>query len=86
METTAETKLLAKDAPFSSSSREDTEAMLGRVSCPVLAIADELRALRPGLEVHWLARPEHRASQGGPASTRGIRGYPAVARIARLSP
>jgi predicted glycosyltransferase len=38
MDTSAETNLLFVDAPFSSSSREDTEAILARVSCPVLAI------------------------------------------------
>ena len=47
METTAETKLLAKDAPFSSSSREDTEAMLGRVSCRVLAIHGREDRIQP---------------------------------------
>jgi predicted glycosyltransferase len=38
MDSSAETNLLFVDAPFSSSSREDTEAILARVSCPVLAI------------------------------------------------
>ncbi len=38
MDSNAETKLLFVDAPFSSSSREETEAILARVSCPVLAI------------------------------------------------
>jgi pimeloyl-ACP methyl ester carboxylesterase len=38
MDTSAETNLLFVDAPFSSSSCEDTEAILARVSCPVLAI------------------------------------------------
>ena len=38
MDSSAETNLLFVDAPFSSSSREETEAVLARVSCPVLAI------------------------------------------------
>jgi pimeloyl-ACP methyl ester carboxylesterase/predicted glycosyltransferase len=38
MDSNAETNLLAVDAPFSSSSREETEAILARVSCPVLVI------------------------------------------------
>ena len=38
MESTAETNLLSRDAPLSSSCREETEAILARVSCPVLAI------------------------------------------------
>jgi len=38
MDTSAETNLLFVDAPFSSSSRAETEAVLARVSCPVLAI------------------------------------------------
>jgi pimeloyl-ACP methyl ester carboxylesterase/predicted glycosyltransferase len=38
METTAETNLLFVDAPLSSSSREETESILARVSCPVLVI------------------------------------------------
>ena len=38
MDSNAETNLLFVDAPFSSSSHEETEAILARVSCPVLAI------------------------------------------------
>jgi pimeloyl-ACP methyl ester carboxylesterase/predicted glycosyltransferase len=38
MDIGAETMLLHDDGPVSSSCREDTEAVLGRVSCPVLAI------------------------------------------------
>jgi pimeloyl-ACP methyl ester carboxylesterase len=38
MESTAEANLLARDAPLSSSCREETEAILARVNCPVLAI------------------------------------------------
>jgi pimeloyl-ACP methyl ester carboxylesterase/predicted glycosyltransferase len=38
MESTAETNLLFRDAPFASSCREETEAVLTRVTCPVLAI------------------------------------------------
>ena len=38
MDSSAETNLLFVDAPFSSSNREETEAVLARVSCPVLAI------------------------------------------------
>ncbi len=38
METGPETVLLHDDGPFSSASREDTEAVLRRVSCPVLVI------------------------------------------------
>jgi pimeloyl-ACP methyl ester carboxylesterase/predicted glycosyltransferase len=38
LESTAETNLLVRDAPFSSSCREDTEAVLTQVRCPVLAI------------------------------------------------
>ena len=38
LESTAETSLLFRDAPFASSCREETEAVLTRVNCPVLAI------------------------------------------------
>jgi pimeloyl-ACP methyl ester carboxylesterase/predicted glycosyltransferase len=38
LESTAETNLLVREAPLSSSSREDTEAVLAQVSCPVLVI------------------------------------------------
>jgi pimeloyl-ACP methyl ester carboxylesterase len=38
MESTAEANLLCRDAPLSSSGREETEAILARVSCPVLVI------------------------------------------------
>jgi pimeloyl-ACP methyl ester carboxylesterase/predicted glycosyltransferase len=38
METNAETYLSFIDAPYSSSSREETKAILARVSCPVLVI------------------------------------------------
>ena len=38
MDGSAETNLLFHDAPFSSSSREETEAILARVGCPVLVI------------------------------------------------
>ena len=38
MESTAEANLLARDAPLSSSCREETEAILAPVNCPVLAI------------------------------------------------
>ena len=38
MQTSAETNLLFRDAPLSSSGREESEAVLARVRCPVLAI------------------------------------------------
>ncbi len=38
MQTSAEVNLRFRDAPLSSSCREDSEAMLARVHCPVLAI------------------------------------------------
>ena len=38
LESTAETNLLVRDAPISSSCREETEAVLTRVNCPVLVI------------------------------------------------
>jgi pimeloyl-ACP methyl ester carboxylesterase/predicted glycosyltransferase len=38
LESTAEANLLLRDAPCSSSCREETEAILARVTCPVLTI------------------------------------------------
>jgi pimeloyl-ACP methyl ester carboxylesterase/predicted glycosyltransferase len=38
LESTAETNLLVREGPLSSSSREETEAILAQVNCPVLAI------------------------------------------------
>jgi len=47
MDSDAETNLRFADAPFSSSSREDTEAVLARVSCPVLAIHGQQDCCQP---------------------------------------
>jgi pimeloyl-ACP methyl ester carboxylesterase/predicted glycosyltransferase len=38
MDSNADTNLLVHEAPLSSARREDTEAILGRVACPVLVI------------------------------------------------
>ena len=69
MDSSAETNLLFVDASFSSSSREETEAILGRVSCPVLAIHGREDRCQP------CARSERVAARHrwGLAASRGRR-------------
>jgi pimeloyl-ACP methyl ester carboxylesterase/predicted glycosyltransferase len=55
METTAETYLAHEEGPLSSSSREQTEAILARVSCPVLAIHGEQDRCEPWARSERLA-------------------------------
>jgi pimeloyl-ACP methyl ester carboxylesterase/predicted glycosyltransferase len=59
MEIGAETMLAHDDGPVSSSSREETEAILARVSCPVLAIHGRADRCQP-----W-ARSERTAALTG---------------------
>jgi len=47
METTAEVNLLLRDAPLSSACAEETEAILARVSCPVLTIHGQADRCQP---------------------------------------
>jgi pimeloyl-ACP methyl ester carboxylesterase/predicted glycosyltransferase len=61
LESTAETNLLFRDAPFASSCREETEAVLTRVNCPVLAIhghQDRCQPWRRGERLAEITRGE----------------------------
>ena len=61
LESTAETNLLFRDAPFASSCREETEAVLTRVNCPVLAIhgrQDQCQPWRRGERLAEITRGE----------------------------
>jgi pimeloyl-ACP methyl ester carboxylesterase/predicted glycosyltransferase len=59
LESTPEANLLFRDAPGSSSCREETEAVLARVTCPVLAIHGQQDYCQP-----W-ARGERAAALAG---------------------
>ena len=79
MDTSAETNLLSVDAPFSSSSREDTEAILARAGRLLPAV----RAQRAGRRAHR-RRPADagrcRARPDGPGARRGQSRHPGFRR------